>query len=185
MPELPDLQAFSKNLTKMLKGKVLEKAAIHNKQKTKVSLNDLQTLEGKKLIKVYREGKRLFFDFGKDAILSIHLMLHGKLVYSEDENPKYALVSMKFKDGGTLSNAYADEILYEAGISPLSISNKIPEQKVQHLAKAIKEVLSTCFFKFSLTQRSIAILKPFCALKKELKNDRRSRIIRQIIFLKK
>ena len=198
MPELPDLQAFSKNLTKMLKGKVLEKAAIHNKQKNKVSLNDLQTLEGKKLVKVYREGKRLFFDFGKDAILSVHLMLHGKLVYSEDENPKYALVSMKFKDGETLSitdfqkmahielnpehanvmdalspkltpkllfgllqsskakiktllmdqnviggigNAYADEILYEAGISPLSISNKIPEKKVQHLAKAIKEVL--------------------------------------------
>ncbi|WP_312334694.1 DNA-formamidopyrimidine glycosylase family protein [Sphingobacterium sp.] len=56
MPELPDLQAFSKNLTKMLKGKVLEKATIHNKQKTKVSLNDLQTLEGKKLVKVYREG---------------------------------------------------------------------------------------------------------------------------------
>lgn len=198
MPELPDLQAFSKNLTKMLKGKVLEKATIHNKQKNKVSLNDLQTLEGKKLVKVYREGKRLFFDFGKDAILSIHLMLHGKLIYSEDENPKYTLVSMKFKDGETLSitdfqkmahielnpehanvmdalspkltpkllfgllqsskakiktllmdqnviggigNAYADEILYEAGISPLSISNKIPEQQVQHLAKAIKKVL--------------------------------------------
>ncbi|MDR3007442.1 MAG: hypothetical protein LBV59_05875 [Sphingobacterium sp.] len=103
MPELPDLQVFSKNLTKMLKGKVLESTVIHNKQKIKVSEQGHQSLVGKKLVKVYREGKRLLFDFGKDAVLSQHLMLHGKLVYSEDENPKYALVSLKFKGTQTLS----------------------------------------------------------------------------------
>lgn len=198
MPELPDLQVFSKNLTKMLKGKVLESIVIHNKQKIKVSEKELQSLVAKTLVKVYREGKRLFFDFGKDAVLSMHLMLHGKLVYSEDENPKYALVSLKFKGAQTLSitdfqkmasielnpepakaidalsskltekhlfdivqaskakiksllmdqnliggigNAYADEILYAAGISPLSIANKIPEKQVHKLAKVMKDVL--------------------------------------------
>jgi formamidopyrimidine-DNA glycosylase len=40
-----------------------------------------------------------------------------------------------------IGNAYADEILYEAGISPFSVSNKIPENKVKTLAKAIKTVL--------------------------------------------
>ncbi|WP_433903225.1 Fpg/Nei family DNA glycosylase [Sphingobacterium puteale] len=200
MPELPDLQAFSSNLTKMLKGKTIENATIHNKQKIKVSENSLQGLIGKKLIKVYREGKRLYFDFGQEAVLSLHLMLHGKLVYSEDENPKYTLVAMKFEGGKTLAitdfqkmanielnpgpsegidalspkltakvlsellksskakiktllmdqkviggigNAYADEILYEAAISPLSIANKIPDKQVQHLAKAIKYVLES------------------------------------------
>ncbi|RKE52408.1 Fpg/Nei family DNA glycosylase [Sphingobacterium detergens] len=198
MPELPDLEVFSKNLTKMIKGKTLKSVVIHNKQKIKVNEKDLQQFVGNKLIKVYREGKRLFFDFGKDAVLAVHLMLHGNLVYSEEENPKYALVSLQFKEGQTLSvtdfqkaanielnpapaesidalspeltdkaltellqsskakiktvlmdqkiiggigNAYADEILYAAGISPLSIANKIPEKQVQHLSKAITAVL--------------------------------------------
>lgn len=198
MPELPDLQVFSKNLTKMIKGQVLKSAVIHNKQKIKVSEKDLRNFEGKKLIKVYREGKKLFFDFGKDAILSVHLMLHGNLVYSEEQNPKYALVSLRFENGKTLAitdfqkmasielnpdvseaidalsskltpealtgilqhskakiktllmdqkliggigNAYADEILYAAGISPLSIANKIPESQIAHLAKAFSQVL--------------------------------------------
>jgi formamidopyrimidine-DNA glycosylase len=41
-----------------------------------------------------------------------------------------------------IGNAYADEILYEAGISPFSISNKIPEAKVKALHKAIHKVLT-------------------------------------------
>ncbi|WP_293942696.1 MULTISPECIES: DNA-formamidopyrimidine glycosylase family protein [unclassified Sphingobacterium] len=198
MPELPDLAVFSKNLTKMIQRKVLKSAVIHQKQKIKVSEKDLQALEGKRLDKVYREGKRLFFDFGKDALLALHLMLHGKLVYSDDPKPKYTLLSLTFQDGKTLSvtdfqqlanvelnppqadavdalstklspqfledllqssrskiktllmdqkhiagigNAYADEILYEANISPLSVANKIPEKEIKKLAKAIKEVL--------------------------------------------
>ncbi len=40
-----------------------------------------------------------------------------------------------------IGNAYADEILYEAGISPFSKSNKIPRAKVKELAKAIRSVL--------------------------------------------
>lgn len=40
-----------------------------------------------------------------------------------------------------IGNAYADEILWKAGISPFSISNKIPDTKIKALAKAIKSVL--------------------------------------------
>lgn len=40
-----------------------------------------------------------------------------------------------------IGNAYADEILWKAGISPFSVSNKIPDNKVKELAKAIKSVL--------------------------------------------
>ncbi|GAA4338926.1 DNA-formamidopyrimidine glycosylase [Mucilaginibacter gynuensis] len=41
-----------------------------------------------------------------------------------------------------IGNAYADEILWHAGISPFSVGNKIPTDKVKALAKAIKEVLT-------------------------------------------
>jgi formamidopyrimidine-DNA glycosylase len=40
-----------------------------------------------------------------------------------------------------IGNAYADEILWDAGISPFSIGNKIPDSKIKALAKSIKSVL--------------------------------------------
>lgn len=40
-----------------------------------------------------------------------------------------------------IGNAYADEILWEAGISPFSEANKIPVSKLNDLAKAVKHVL--------------------------------------------
>ena len=40
-----------------------------------------------------------------------------------------------------IGNAYADEILWEAGISPFSVANKIPPAAVKALAKSIRKVL--------------------------------------------
>jgi len=40
-----------------------------------------------------------------------------------------------------IGNAYADEILWEAGISPYSVCNKIPDDKLKALVKAIPAVL--------------------------------------------
>ena len=40
-----------------------------------------------------------------------------------------------------IGNAYADEILWDARISPFSISNKIPEAKIKDLATSIQSVL--------------------------------------------
>ncbi|PWK78843.1 formamidopyrimidine-DNA glycosylase [Mucilaginibacter oryzae] len=54
-------------------------------------------------------------------------------------NIKTVLLDQKILRG--IGNAYADEILWQARISPFSISNKIPEAKLADLAKAIKEVL--------------------------------------------
>ncbi|NCD71300.1 DNA-formamidopyrimidine glycosylase family protein [Mucilaginibacter agri] len=53
---------------------------------------------------------------------------------------KNLLLDQKFIRG--IGNAYADEILYDAGISPFSIANKIPEEKIKELAKSITHVLT-------------------------------------------
>jgi formamidopyrimidine-DNA glycosylase len=48
-------------------------------------------------------------------------------------------------DGKTvigIGNAYVDEILYEAKISPFSVANKIPDEHVSKLTKAIYKVLT-------------------------------------------
>lgn len=200
MPELPDLQVFAHNLNKKLKNKTVDKISIVNKSKLKTSAASVQkALEGQKLKEIYREGKQLRFKFDNDAILGMHLMLHGKLyIFEEKQEHKNAVVEIYFDDdtglvltdyqgmasislnpeeenapdalnksvnyawlkeqlNGTRSaiknvlldqkkirgigNAYADEILWEAGISPFSASNKIPDDKIKDLAKAIHSVL--------------------------------------------
>jgi len=52
---------------------------------------------------------------------------------------KTVLMDQKVLRG--IGNAYADEILWYAKISPFSASNKIPADKVEVLAKSIKSVL--------------------------------------------
>ncbi|MCD0489682.1 formamidopyrimidine-DNA glycosylase [Pedobacter sp. MC2016-14] len=52
---------------------------------------------------------------------------------------KQVLMDQKIVRG--IGNAYADEILWKARISPLSKANKIPESKLQELYKAISDLL--------------------------------------------
>ncbi|MCO5946029.1 DNA-formamidopyrimidine glycosylase family protein [Mucilaginibacter flavidus] len=198
MPELPDLQVFSHNLTKLFKGKKLEKIEIKVAQKLNVPEKQVQdALEGSKLDKVVRVGKELQFEFDNNHVLATHLMLHGQLQQFDKTNShRFTIVEMLFEgDKGLaltdfqkaatptldpekldtpdaldfdekyledklsktktpvktvlmdqkvlrgIGNAYADEILYDAKLSPFSASNKIPSAKVKQLAKSIKKVL--------------------------------------------
>jgi formamidopyrimidine-DNA glycosylase len=199
MPELPDLQVFSKNLSRHFSGKRLEQLKVVNGAKLKDSPAELKkTLEGAKLKSVCRSGKELRFEFDNDHTLGLHLMLNGELKLFDSEN-KHSNTIVEFhflnekgfavtdwqglanvkldptdkKGVDALSaeldykflsealqtktiiktvlmnqdiirgigNAYADEILWEAGVSPFSKSNKIPLDKIKELAKAIKSVL--------------------------------------------
>ncbi|MES2112955.1 MAG: DNA-formamidopyrimidine glycosylase family protein [Bacteroidota bacterium] len=198
MPELPDLQVFSHNLTKLFKDKKLENIDIKVAQKLNVSEPKLkEALEGGKLSKVVRVGKELQFEFDNGHVLATHLMLHGQLhTFEKDNSHKFTIAEMVFEgDKGLaltdfqkaatptlnperldtpdaldfdekyleeklsktktpvktvlmdqkvlrgIGNAYADEILYDAKLSPFSTSNKIPADKVRQLAKSIKKIL--------------------------------------------
>ena len=55
-------------------------------------------------------------------------------------NIKTVLLDQKIIRG--IGNAYADEILWDARISPFSASNKIPETKIKDLITSIHSVLS-------------------------------------------
>lgn len=199
MPELPDLQAFSHNLTKKLKGKKLKEIVVTVGKKLNVAEKQLkETLEGHELEKIIRVGKELHVLFAGGHKLGLHLMLHGGLVLFKDgdDDPKFQIIKLIFDDGTCLAlsdfqkaatptldpapnyvpdaldvesgyleakfgktktpvktvlmdqkvlrgvgNAYADEILWHARISPFSPSNKIPAEKVKVLVKSIKTVL--------------------------------------------
>jgi formamidopyrimidine-DNA glycosylase len=200
MPELPDLQVFSKNLTKVFGGKELKKIAVPISKKLNVSVPKLKnSLEGEKLVAINRVGKELHFQFKNGNVLALHLMLHGKLYKFEKENTqKNTIIELLFSDYSGLAltdfqkaatptlnpeskdapdalskevnlsflkdklsrskasvknvlldqhvirgigNAYADEILWDAGISPFSIANKTPDAEIKGLLKSIKGVL--------------------------------------------
>jgi formamidopyrimidine-DNA glycosylase len=196
MPELPDLQVFSKNLTKLFKDKKLEQ--IKATGKSNVPEKQLQdALEGRMLTRVIRAGKQLHFEFKDCHVLGMHLMLHGQLYAFDHENEnKFTVAELLFEGGKGLAltdfqkaanltldppatnvpdaldadikylseklgktrtpvktvlmdqkvlrgigNAYADEILYDAKLSPFSPSNKIPADKVKELVYSIEKVL--------------------------------------------
>jgi formamidopyrimidine-DNA glycosylase len=200
MPELPDLQVFSKNLAKIFVGKTLKKISVPNAKKLNVSVTKLKArLENQKLVAINREGKELHFEFKDGDVLGLHLMLRGKFHQFEEKNTqKYTIIELLFTGNSGLAltdfqgqatptlnpeaqvapdalskdvnfrflkarlakskavvksvlldqhiirgigNAYADEILWDAGISPFSISNKIPEKQVKALLKSIKSIL--------------------------------------------
>lgn len=209
MPELPDLEVFSRNLDQQLSGKELKEITVKNTKKLNVPVKELHDkLEKQKLKKVYRSGKELYFEFENKAVLSMHLMLNGELqlVKNKKEIPKYTIADLLFKDGTSLTltdfrgmakatldpvaddapdalaqevdphffkkilaakkaaiknvltdqhvirgigNAYADEILWEAGISPFSAADKIPDNKLKDLSKAVRHVLENAIRQIS------------------------------------
>lgn len=199
MPELPDLQVFSRNLKKLISGKTIRKIELAKAKNSNATANELKVLDDQAVKKIYREGKELFLEFAQGDVLSFHMMLHGKLVYSEKvEQQKNTITELHFKDGSSLvltdfqglaniklnpekklgmdalskeldfnflksqiekkrtnikavlmdqkiisgiGNAYADEILWDAGIAPGSVAKKIPDEKIKDLAKSIRKVL--------------------------------------------
>lgn len=200
MPELPDLQVFSRNLTKLLAHKEVKTVTIPYKKKLKTPATTFKkALEGSILKNVVRDGKELHFEFDNGNVLALHLMLRGNLYIFEDKpNKKYPIIELYFQDNTGvvmtdfqgqatptlnpgprdgkdalseevnyaflkrllqkskasiknvlldqklirgIGNAYVDEILWEARISPFSVSSKIPDPRIRALSKAIKKVL--------------------------------------------
>lgn len=200
MPELPDLQVFSDNLQKILKGRTVKKIAAPVTKKLNVSAPDLKkTLVGQSVKKVNRDGKELHIEFSNGDVLALHMMLHGDLKIFEKKNTeKHTILEIHFDNDKGLAltdwqknatptlnpepkegvdalsklvnykflkealqskavikkllmdqqvirgigNAYADEILWDAGIHPFSISNRIPDEKIRVLSRSIKKVLN-------------------------------------------
>jgi len=105
MPELPDIEVFSRNLKKMYGGKKLSKIKVVNNKNIKDAQKELsKALEGQKLKDVYRSGKEMRFLFSGGNILGVHLMLTGDLIPFEDKNErKSTKVEFYFEGGSNLA----------------------------------------------------------------------------------
>lgn len=70
-----------------------------------------------------------------------------KLILNRKANIKNVLLDQNSIRG--IGNGYSDEILWQTRISPFSIANAIPDEKVKELASTIKKVFKNAITKIS------------------------------------
>ncbi|MBA2746738.1 MAG: Fpg/Nei family DNA glycosylase [Flavisolibacter sp.] len=101
MPELPDIEIFSRTIKNKYAGKKLLKIRLLVDKQTKDPQSALSSaLEGSWLRDVYRSGKEFRMRFSNQQILGIHLMLTGDLFPFERKNEhKFSIVEFNFSDG--------------------------------------------------------------------------------------
>ena len=199
MPELPDVEVFTRNLNEIFAGKKLISISIINGRKLKDKPADYsKALKGKSLKSIYRSGKEMRFEFTGGVLLGLHLMLTGDVFVFDKKNEHTSTIAELHFEGGIgmaladrmgnaniklnpvdkkgvdaiskdlnftylkkalqrkttikkllidqdvirgIGNSYSDEILWEAGISPYSVANAIPDAKIRELVTVIKKIL--------------------------------------------
>ncbi|MCE6989654.1 DNA-formamidopyrimidine glycosylase family protein [Dyadobacter sp. CY323] len=102
MPEICDLEVFKGNLQKAYLKKKLKKVEVGKGTKIKASEKEFNdSIAGKMLNEVSRHAKELYFDFGDNGVVSMHLMLHGQLSMPDDLPEKF-IIAFVFEDAKPL-----------------------------------------------------------------------------------
>ncbi|HEU0064770.1 MAG TPA: DNA-formamidopyrimidine glycosylase family protein, partial [Flavisolibacter sp.] len=149
MPELPDLEVYSINLNKQLKGKKVQSLRLLSKKNANMPEAKLnKELKGKTITKVMRNGKELEFIMGK-AHLSIHFMLHGKMILFKDKNEeKHTLFELYFTDNTGMA---LSDYQKKARITFNPGSKDVPD--------ALSKELNYSYLKKLINSKKIAIKK--------------------------
>ena len=208
VPEIPDLDVYIDALKARLKNAQLVKIHLASPFVLRSVEPSIQSLAGETLTDVSRLAKQLVFHFSNDYFAVIHLMISGRLQWSDVHKPppkRNGLVAFEFSTGtlqfteaskkkraslrllegqaslealnpgglevqtasleafaaqlaGThhtlkraltdqrifagIGNAYSDEILLRAGLSPFKQAQKLDQEEVQRLFDSTNSVLN-------------------------------------------
>ena len=210
MPELPDIVVYIESLETRVSGKVLEHVRLLNPFILRTAVPPISVAEGKRVLRLRRLGKRIVFELECDLFLVLHLMIAGRLRWTDAKaKPKLpgriALALFKFESGtlvlteaGTrrmaslhlvegkaaldalhvagmevldvdlaafsrqlkahnhtlkraltnphifsgIGNAYSDEILHRARLSPIAMTTKLADGEIAALYDAIRSTLN-------------------------------------------
>jgi formamidopyrimidine-DNA glycosylase len=207
MPELPDITVYLEALERRIVGQVLEKISLENVFVLRTAVPPIDSLAGRRVVALRRLGKRIAFGFEGDRWLVLHLMIAGRLQWTDGTaKPKArnALAHFVFANGtltlteaGTkrraslhvvtgeaalhahdpggidamdctteefatalkrenhtlkrsltdphlfsgIGNAYSDEILHGARLSPVTLTSKLSAAEITRLHAAVREML--------------------------------------------
>ena len=208
MPELPDITIYIEALERRIVGQVLEKFRIVDVFVLRTALPPIDSLVGKRVVNLRRLGKRILFHFDDEKWLILHLMIAGRLQWTEGSGKlvaRNALAHFVFANGtltlteaGTkhraslhvvadeiglkahdrdgidvlnsslaefsatlksenhtlkrsliaphlfsgIGNAYSDEILHAARMSPVMLTSKLSSEEIARLHNAVRDVLT-------------------------------------------
>ena len=207
MPELPDLTVYVEALEERLSGSVLEGITLASPFLLRTVTPSVDDLVGRRLLSCSRLAKQLVFAFEADYFFVIHLMISGRLQWSDTNKPppkRNGLAAFHFDSGSLIfteaskkkraslrivqgqealnaldpgglevlgageetfairlrsvnhtvkraltdqrifagiGNAYSDEILLRAGLSPFKQSGKVSDEESVRLYRACQVVL--------------------------------------------
>jgi formamidopyrimidine-DNA glycosylase len=208
VPELPDVVLYIKALEKRILDQVLESVRIVSPFLLRTAIPAIAAVEGKRVIRLRRMGKRICIGLEAELWLVLHLMIAGRLHWRKRGikiSPPRGLCAFDFSNGSLLwteagsrkraslhvvqgesglraldpgglevleanqaqfaavlqsanhtlkraltdprlfsgiGNAYSDEILFEAKLSPLALSQKLTPAEIERLFHATRDSLS-------------------------------------------
>ena len=105
MPELPEVEAWVRELDPLVSRSPIEKAGPAHIATLKTFAPPLAELDGRRFEGARRRGKNLLFRVeGVDLVLRVHLMSAGRLRYVPPggKTPKTSMFRLRFSDGGEL-----------------------------------------------------------------------------------
>ena len=111
MPELPEVEAWVRELDPLVSRSQIDRAGPAHIATLKTVTPPLSELDGRRFAGARRRGKNLLFPLdAEDLVLRVHLMSAGRLRYLAPgaKGPKTPMFRLRFADGGEL-------ILTEAG----------------------------------------------------------------------
>jgi formamidopyrimidine-DNA glycosylase len=105
VPELPEIEAWVRELDPLVSRSPIEKAGPAHIATLKTIAPPLTELDGRSFEGARRRGKNLLFPIeGVDLVLRVHLMSAGRLRYVTPggKTPKTSMFRLRFSDGGEL-----------------------------------------------------------------------------------
>ena len=84
MPELPDVTIYIEHLARRVAGATLESLRITSPNLLRTAKPLLREAEGRRVVGVWRMGKRIVFVLDGDLFLVLHLMISGRLHWKEE-----------------------------------------------------------------------------------------------------
>ena len=82
MPELPDITVYLEALQRRVVGQVLEKIRVLDVFVLRTAMPPVSSLEGQRVERLRRLGKRVAFGFANGRWLVMHLMVAGRLQWT-------------------------------------------------------------------------------------------------------
>jgi formamidopyrimidine-DNA glycosylase len=170
VPELPDVELYLSALRPRVIGRPIMRARVASPFFVRTFDPPMSALEGRVVRSLRRIGKRLVWEFDADLFAVVHLMIAGRLrwrdtgaaavaamdpggadVFSLDgaayaaalrganHTLKRSLTDPHLFSG--IGNAYSDEILHAAQLSPVKLTRALTDSEIDRLFEMTRHVL--------------------------------------------